>query len=279
MKTVRMSVWLFALALFLLLSAGTASAAVPVGGKDPGSATYLRNGTYPLQGNTSVWFKFNYFGDESDVMLWIPGAAGRGTSFVVFAPSQISKWWNQAPMGRSGDGDDHSAFFTFSSMEAGTYYLRIDNTNPYRVFYQVNLLATSVSLGVPAASDQSAGDQVTPPPNADASGAAVVDAASHTLDGGGTLWYKLAFQRNTRVTIRIPNGSASGLGMTLFASGQMADWWNEDPLAIGSATGDDSSDNLSWTGQVANEESIYVQLSNPNPWAVTFQVDASTSPD
>jgi hypothetical protein len=211
-------------------------------------------------------------------MLCVPGAAGRGTKVVVYAPRQIADSWKEAPMGRSGDGDDHSALFTFSSMEAGTYYMWIDNPNPYRVFYQVNLLASSVSLGVPALSDESAGDQGTTPPNADASGAKILDPASHTVDGG-TLSYKLAYPRNARVTIRIPNGSASGLSMTLFASGQMADWWNEDPLAIGSASGDDSFDDLPWSGEAGDGDYIYVQISNPNPWAVIIKIDVSTSPD
>jgi hypothetical protein len=142
----------------------------PVGGKDPGYATYLRNGTCPLEANTSVWFKFIYFGDESDGMLWIPGADVRGTKFVVCAPSQIAEWWNEAPMGRSGDGDDYSALFAFSSMKAGTYYMRIDDTNPCRVFYQVNLPASSVPLGVPAPSDQSSTQPLTPWTAAERSG-------------------------------------------------------------------------------------------------------------
>jgi hypothetical protein len=98
------------------------------------------------------------------------------------------------------------------------------------------------------------------------------------VDGGGTLWHKLAYPRNARVTIRIPNGSAIGLSMTLFASDQMADWRYQDAPAIGSASGDDSFDALSWTGKTGNGEYIYVQISYRNPWTVTFRVNAAISP-
>lgn len=279
MKASRLAIVVIALVALFWPQVQPAAAAGPVGGKDPGSATFLRNGTYPLAANTSVWFKFNYFGDETDVALWIPGAAGRGVKFVVYAPSQISDWWRETPMGRSGDGDDHSAFFTFSSMEGGIYYVRIDNTNPYRAFYQLNLLASSVSLGTAPAEESEPENSTPPPPNADAAGSALVDAKPHTVEGGGTLWYKYPYPRGTLVTVRVPNGNASGLTLNIFSTGQMADWWNEDPLAIGAPTGDDSSDDLAWTGQVGDGEFVYFQLTNPNPWDVTFTLDVSTQTD
>lgn len=277
MKVIRFPIALGLILVLGGLSAAMVTAAGPVG-SSPDTAAYLNSRTHQAPPNSSFWYKFDYPGDESDLSLRIPGGAGRGMAFALYSPSQIHDWWNEAPFGRGADLDDHSLFWTGQVAEAGTFYVKFDNNNPFRKFYQLLIDGTDFSLGPQPAEEEEPSETTPPPVNADASGALAVDSAVHTIDGGGTLWYRYTYPGNSQVTIRIKNGNASGMSLTIFTSNQMSDWWNEDPLAIGTPASDDSFDDLSWVGSTNNGETLYLQIQNPNPWSLDFAIDVSARP-
>ena len=93
------------------------------------------------------------------------------------------------------------------------------------------------------------------------------------------------------VTIRLPNGNASGLHFNVYTPAQIGDWWNETPIGRGTGqalncdtgvpevNGACQSDDLTWVGNFNEAGTYYVQVVNGNPDPISaplsLQVTAS----
>lgn len=105
MKTVR-PIFAVLAALGVLIGLGTypAFAQQPTG-TSPETAPYIDNVSHTIPGKTTLYYRFEYAGDNSPVRLVLLNAANDNLAFNVYTPEQIndSQWWLFPPIGRGTD--------------------------------------------------------------------------------------------------------------------------------------------------------------------------------
>ncbi len=89
-------------------------------------------------------------------------------------------------------------------------------------------------------------------------------------------WYRFGFSGgDTKLTkITIPYGSYNNLKFEVYAPGQMAKWWDAEPIGRSGADGDD----LVWAGDLHSSGVYYVKVVNDNPNGVGFVIQTSNIP-
>lgn len=253
-----------ALAMLALLS-GTALAATPTVVNEPIGAPVIDNQPHVIGPNTVAWYRFNYAGDESLITVRMTDIDDQGIEFSVFAPNQIRDWWNEQPIGR-GSAELHDLVWSGATPLAGTYYVKVENVNPYDKPF--TLLVGGLGVGI---SPAPAPAMVKPPlENTDAASAALLDNAQHTIAPNSTRWYKYEFPNDhQQLIVRLPNGAAMGLEFRVFTGTQLDSWWRTDPFGVGNVEGND----LVWMTAEYGGELIYIQVVNANPYALQFHME------
>jgi hypothetical protein len=153
--------------MLLTLSVAAVSAAPAVPNNIPATAAYISAQSQTIQGNSSLWYKFDYNGNkDSDtgrtpVIVTLPNGAINGMSFEVYTFNQIADWWDETPVGRGTqqllNGDNLPATYGTNASpdltwvgkftESGTYYVRVDNNNPGATSFVLNIQGPAVTLG------------------------------------------------------------------------------------------------------------------------------------
>lgn len=252
---------LVVLALFLSLNLMTASAA----GISPLAAPYVDNGTHAIDPSGTQWYNFDYAGNNSLVTLRMIGAAGTGMKFAVYTPGQIADWWDEEPVGR-GSPEINDLVWSGAMPAAGTYSVKVDNSNGYMTNFQLTIAGSGVSVTPKVA------PPVVQPLGPDPLSAPMLDSGSHVIAANATLWHRFVFPGDSQMTIRLPNGKASGLEFKVYDTNSIATWWKADPMGVGSPVGDD----LVWMGSAPNGEMVYVEVVNANPYALSFSLSTLT---
>lgn len=256
---------LAAVVALLALTSVSALAATPTVANEPIGAPVVDNQPHMIEPNTVLWYRFTYAGDESLITLRMIDIDHQGVEFAVFAPNQVGNWWDEEPIGRSSI-EYHDLVWSGATPVAGTYYVKIDNTNPFAKSF--TLLVGGLGVGVAPAPAPAV--IVPPRENTDATSAALLDNAQHTIAGNSSLWYKYEFPGDHRqLAVRMPNGAAMGLEFRVFTGTQLDTWWKSDPFGTGNVEGDD----LTWTTTEYIGEWIYIQVVNANPYALQFRMD------
>jgi hypothetical protein len=310
-KTIRLVTLLLA-ALALVLSAGALPAAAAPGNTFPGGSTYIDNQTHSISPNTPLWYRFDYAGDRSVITLTLVNGTKSGVGFNVFTPAQIGDWWSETPIGRgtpqalncsSGmpetGGACQASDLTWvgNFPEGGTYYVEAVDNNMSNANFQLTIAGSGVTVNPQmsaATATMSGGTTATTTNpavaapnmmNVDPGHATVMDNNSHMIPSSTGLWYRFAYAVNhSQVTITMPNGANSGLEFSVFAPGQIGDWWDETPVGRGTVPamncngiapgikGDCQSTNLTWTGNFNTNGWYYVQVFNNNDMPTSAQL-------
>jgi hypothetical protein len=269
MKTLGIATLLVAgIALICALSLASPAAAA-VG--NPVGAPYIDIQTHSIPGSSSLWYRFNYAGDHSQMSITIPLGADNGLAFEVYTPAQTVSWWDTEPLGR-GTAKGADLFWTGNSHAGGTYSLKIINDNPHAVGFQVKVEGDGVSITAPS----TAPVLVVPvaaapaPANADPGKAVTLPASAQGVPAKGSVWYRFYFDggNDALVKLTLPYGDYNHLKFELYAPGQMAKWWEADPIGRGSASGDD----LFWAGDLYISGTYYLRVVNNNPAGVGFEL-------
>ena len=106
----------------------------------------------------------------------------------------------------------------------------------------------------------------------------LVDGASHMIAGNSSLWYKFDYSANRSPDERTPmeltllNGTNMGITFDVYTAGQIANWWENDPIGRGTSQGNMGvqSKNLTWVGKFPTSGVQYIKITNTNPDAAAF---------
>jgi len=270
MKGLRWFIVFAALALMLSVGAFSVGAA----GTDPTGAPYLDNTTKVVGPNGTVWYRFEYAGDHSQINIKLLNAirdgVDRGLSFKVFTPSQMSEWWKNDGIGAGNPkGDD--LIWTGNAHEAGTWWIQVKNTNPTDVPFNLAVTGDKVSFAPPtepvtAVTLPSAAALVE---NAVPDKAMPVTAGPNVIPAGTTAWYRFPYSGgHDQITLDVPNGADENLRVSVLTPEQVKSWWNATP--VGQATPKDGD--LHWTGNAEEGGVWFIKVVNDNAYAVNLQM-------
>jgi len=239
---------------------------------DPNNAFLADTTLRAIPAKTTLWYRFYYAGDHSQVFITMPNGADNKLRFHVHAPSQMSSWWNATPIGQSNI-KDKDLVWNGNSHEAGWWYIEVKNENPTAIGFTLNIAGEKVWFTAP--SDTTI---VTPPAvpaiastleNADPNKALTADANLRVIPAKTTLWYRFAYRGlHDQTTLTIPDGNKNLLRVHVHTPEQMKTWWNVNPIGQAMPKGD----NLVWSGNAQDGGWWYVEVINDNSLAQTFQL-------
>lgn len=146
LRTILISALFFAaLSIASLLLTASLYAA---GGTGPADAIIPTGTTVSAPANSQTWYKFHESGNNLLVTATLDANTVSGISFRVYTPDSIANWIAQRGLHHvgvssptRGHDQEWQGRFTFE----GTYYLVVENTNPYPVDYQLNVSGEGVT--------------------------------------------------------------------------------------------------------------------------------------
>jgi len=274
MKTFRITTVIVLTIALLILGVAVVTAG-PINTGNPNTALYINNQTQTIPGNSELWFKFNYDGDHTQVVLRIINAPDN-LVVEVHNPATMGKWWDNEPIGvLSKEGDD--LVWAGSSHESGTYFVQVTNQNPGAVSFTMTIKGESISLGPKTtgpAAPITAVTSPTAPTNTSPFAAVVFDNAKHTIPGNTSLWYAYRYtggsDRN-QISIKMINGNNSGMGFNLWTADGIVNWLDNEPIGRGTPSGD----NLTWSGNFNLSGVYYIEVFNHNFYPLEFDLKVS----
>ncbi len=74
-----------------LIAVAVVSAESP-GSTDPNRAAYIGAQSQSIAANATLWYKFDYSGDRSEITLIMPNGANSMVAFNVFTPDEVKSW-------------------------------------------------------------------------------------------------------------------------------------------------------------------------------------------
>jgi len=103
----------------------------------------------PIAPGASLWHKFEYAGDRSQILVWLTDEAGIGLNFSVWTPEQVRLWQSGAavePVGRGSFDPYASGDLSWSGNfpQAGSYYVRVDNGTSTSGQYSLHIQGSGV---------------------------------------------------------------------------------------------------------------------------------------
>lgn len=265
MKTLK---WLVPLAvLALVLSVGTLGAGASVG--EPVGAPYVDNQVHNIPADSSVWYRFQYAGDHSQMTIRLVGAEDKGLAFQVYTPAQIVDWWDHDGIG-AGSPKDNDLVWTGNAPEPGTWWIKVMNERAAPATFELVVSGKGVSFAEPpviTAPIQSA--SVTLPVNALPTSAFIVDTSTQLVPAKTTLWYRFSYDgERDQLIIKVPNGAENRLRVHVHTPTQMTTWW--DVLPIGQLTAQDND--LVWSGNSNEAGWWYLEVMNDNNYPIGFTI-------
>lgn len=142
---------------------------------DPYHALPLSGQAQTIPGNASIWYRFEYAGDGSNIVVRMENGAFSGLEFTVYLPEQAPAWYNETPIGRgtatlctasddtSKCGENGNALLWSGKFRThGTYFVRVTNPLPNPVQFTLTVTGSGVSV-CSASQAQPALQGATPP--------------------------------------------------------------------------------------------------------------------
>lgn len=270
MKTLRITALLVA-GLVLLALALTGPAAATTG-SSPIGAPYVDSQTRVIGGNSALWYRFDYAGDHSQVTIKIPLGADNHLAFEVYTSGQMTSWWDTDPVGR-GSASGPDLLWSGNSHAGGAYFIKVVNNSLHAAGFQVEVEGEGISFGSPTSSAPIAVQPsavLAGPENVNPGKAIALPATTQGVPANSALWYSFYFDggNDALAKVTLPYGDYNNLKFELYNPGQMAKWWEADPIGRGSASGDD----LVWAGDLYMSGKYYVKVVNDNPHGVGFEL-------
>jgi hypothetical protein len=116
-----------------------------------------------IPANASIWYRYEYSGDGSEIVVRMPNGLWSGLSFELYTPQQAADWWTTGPIGRgtgtacgqealyndeivcTGDNAD-DLLWAGSFPSGGTYFVRVNNPTPNPILFQLIVSGTGISV-------------------------------------------------------------------------------------------------------------------------------------
>ena len=254
---------LVALALFGGASALPATAASPAN-TFPGGAAFIDSQSHSIPANTSLWYRFDYSGHRSQIIVTLVSGTSSGLAFNVYTPAQISNWWQTLPIGRGtpaplncatmksrlyGECQGRDLRWQGDFNASGTYYVQVLN----QTGSDLSLLLTIQGSGIVLGEQMTALSQATPSPvatvvsslspppavgepvtNTDPDHAYALDGQVHSIAANSSLWYRFDYAGyRSQITVTLLYAANSGLAFNVYTPAQISDWWEAKPIGRG----------------------------------------------
>ncbi|HZQ10743.1 MAG TPA: hypothetical protein VFD70_29465 [Anaerolineae bacterium] len=132
---------------------------------DPFHALNFTNQLQTIPANSTIWYRFEYKGDGSNIRVALLNGVLTDLAFEVYTPAQVREdWWNHKPIGRGtavGCGvnpptgpnsepicrpDANDLVWNGSFPLGGTYFVRVVNNTPNSLQYMMTLDGNGVSI-------------------------------------------------------------------------------------------------------------------------------------
>jgi len=238
---------------------------------DPNNAFLADATARVIPANTTLWYRYFYPGDHSQMNIVLPKGSENKLSFNVHAPSQMSTWWNDTPIGRGNvSGDDLK--WSGNSHEGGWWYVEVANDRDTATAFNLDVTGDKVWMTNPtdSAATPPTVPSITPTlANADPNKALVVNEDLHTIPGTTTLWYRFAYPgKNDQTILTVPDGNKNGLRVHIHTPEEMKNWWNATPIGQATPKGDD----LVWNGGSPENGWWYIEVINENTTPENYQL-------
>jgi hypothetical protein len=140
----------------------TPTTAAVVNADDPNRAVTIDGQPHSLAAQSAIWYRFDYVnnhmtGKRPRITITLVNGLGSGVDFQVYAPENISGWWNNHPTGRgtmemidcatgepseSGECQSPDLIWQGNFGADGTYWVRIVNNNSNQVDYTLTFSET-----------------------------------------------------------------------------------------------------------------------------------------
>lgn len=135
----------------------------------PATASYINGQPQSIPANSTLWYKFDYRGDKSQVTVLMPNGANTLVAFNVFTPEQSQSWWDgkTKPIGRGtayqidcdtgeenymGQCQSNDLKWVGQFNFPGTFYVQVVNYNTGTANFTLTVQGSGVSVGaVPTA--------------------------------------------------------------------------------------------------------------------------------
>jgi hypothetical protein len=256
-----------ALVIGLLLGAGASVVSADI--SSPTGAAYVDNATHMIPPDSSTWSRFEYAGDNSQILVLLPDGKNSGLGFEVFTPAEMQRWWETDPVG-VGAVHRNDLVWTGNANERGTWFILVTNKNAAPVPYKLVVTGDGVAFAAPPVnSGQAPSALVETTENAVPEKALIVSPAQQVIPAGRTMWYRFPYDgTRDQATITIPNGADNNLRVHVHTPEQIEQWWDVSPIGQATPKGPD----LVWSGNSNQAGDWYVEVMNNNPYPVGFQV-------
>jgi hypothetical protein len=136
-------------ALAVLAGIGTMTvSAQEAGGTNPANALYITNESQSIPGLTMRYYKFEYAGDNSEVVVSILNGWDKNIAFNVYTPEQIndSTWWLLPPIGRGTRHNQTDLAWVGRFYAPGPYYVEVQNFSDQPQEFTLTVRGVSVRL-------------------------------------------------------------------------------------------------------------------------------------
>lgn len=288
MKTLRFGALVAGLLLVAMLPmAVSAQGPVTVATLTPAGSPYIDNQVHSIQPSTSVWVRFDYLlsdtGKPRTTTITLLYGNKSGVGFEVYEPQDMNAYWEKdlAPIiGRgmpemipcaTGWCAGDSLTWSGSLGATGTYHVRITNYNPFATTFLLSIDGKGVLLAQPIAvtgTSATAQTVTTDDPNR----AAVLDGKQQLIPAKSAMWftftYKTDYENPPVKLLRLVYGNQSGLRFEVFSPEILGNWWENEPIGIGTpektpcSTGMCNTDHLTWSGGFGATGTYYVRIIN-----------------
>ncbi len=119
-----------------------------------------------IPANASIWYRFEYDGDGSNIVLRLENGVPLGLEFALYLPEQAKIWFDESPIGRgtgtlcttesqdpSSCGENANALLWSGKFQAGgTYFVRVTNPTSSQAQFLLTVSGTGVHI-CPTAED------------------------------------------------------------------------------------------------------------------------------
>ena len=132
---------------------------------DPYHAKPLTDQIQTIAPNSSIWYRFEYVGDGSDIVLRIPNGVYTPLGFSVYTPDQAATWYNESPIGRGTvsacgverlDNPDktcgpnaNDTIWSGKFFNSGTYFVQVTNPSGGPIQFVLSGSGTGLSVCAP----------------------------------------------------------------------------------------------------------------------------------
>lgn len=263
-ETKKLVTFILASALLLLGANALPAAAAAPTNTFPGGAATIDNQSHSISANASLWYRFEYAGDRSEIMATLVNGTNSGLAFEVYTSAQISKWWENPPIGRgtpvplncqtnkprlNGGCQGRDLRWLGSFNARGTYYIRIINLTGSDMSFQLVIAGTGLRPGMQALGSAQAAvlPTATAAPtagsipsvaghlaNTDPDHATALDGLTHSIEAHASQWYRFNYAGDrSEITVTLLYAANSGLAFNVFTPAEISNWWEAKPIGRG----------------------------------------------